>query len=135
MPIIKSAIKRAKQALVHRERNQATKKDMKTAVKSFQVKPTAQSLGSAQSAIDKAVKKNVLNARTAARRKASLAKAAKAAGVKLANNTKKAAKPAAKTVTKKATVATKSPANKKKAAPKKSAATKASAKKTAKPKK
>lgn len=114
MPIIKSAIKRAKQALVHRDRNQSTKKDIKAAVKAFQAKPTAASLSKAQSTIDKAVKKNVLNARTAARRKAVLSKTAKEAGVKLATGTKKAAKPAA----------AKKPAAKRPAAAKKPAAKK-----------
>lgn len=95
MPIIKSAIKRAKQALVHRDRNQSTKKDIKAAVKAFQAQPTAVALSKAHSTIDKAVKKNVLNARTAARRKASLSKVAKDAGVTLVPATKKPTKPAA----------------------------------------
>lgn len=96
MPIIKSAIKRAKQALVHRDRNQATKKDMRQAAKAFQAKPSADMLSKAQSTIDIAVKKNVLNPRTASRRKAALSKTAKAAGVKLASGTKKTTKPAVK---------------------------------------
>ena len=96
MPIIKSAIKRAKQATVRRERNVATKKDVKSAVKTFHAKPTAKTLAAAQSEIDTAVKKNVLNKNTAARRKSALAKVAKEAGVKL-DAAKKApgAKPAA----------------------------------------
>lgn len=125
MPIIKSAIKRAKQTLVRRSRNQATKKDIKSALKAFQAKPTAASLSELQSAIDTAVKKNVLNARTAARRKAQYAKEAKEAGVKLASGTKKAAKPAAKAATKKAPA--KKPAAK--APTKKPAAKKPAAKK------
>lgn len=103
MPIIKSAIKRAKQATVRRERNVATKKDVKSAVKAFHAKPTAKTLAAAQSEIDTAVKKNVLNKNTAARRKSALAKVAKEAGVKL-DAAKKA--PAAKTA------ATKAPAKK-----------------------
>lgn len=135
MPIIKSAIKRAKQTLVRRSRNQATKKDIKSALKAFQAKPTATSLSELQSAIDTAVKKNVLNARTAARRKAQYAKEAKEAGVKLASGTAKkaapakSAKPAAKTAAK---PAAKKPAVKKpaaKAPAKKPAAKKAAAKK------
>lgn len=123
MPLIKSAIKRARQALVRRDRNQSTKKDVKTAVKAFQTKPSASSLSKAQSAIDTAVKKNLLNARTAARRKAALSKEAKAAGVKPATSTKK------KTAT---ATAKKSPAKKtpaKKASPAKAAAKKPAAKK------
>ena len=96
MPIIKSAIKRAKQATVRRERNVATKKDVKSAVKTFHAKPTAKTLAAAQSEIDTAVKKNVLNKNTAARRKSALAKIAKEAGVKLdAAKKAPAAKPAA----------------------------------------
>jgi ribosomal protein S20 len=122
MPIIKSAIKRAKQTLVRRSRNQATKRDIKSAVKAFQAKPTAANLSEVQSAIDTAVKKNVLDPRTAARRKAQFSKEAKAAGVKLAAGTaKKAAKPSAKPAAK---PAAKAPA-------KKAAATKAPAKKPA----
>lgn len=118
MPIIKSAIKRAKQTIVRRERNVATKRALKDAVKAFSAKPTATTLSAAQSAIDVAVKKNVLNKNTASRRKALLSKTAKAAGVTLATSAKKApAKAAPKS-------APKAPA---KAAPK------AAAKKAAKP--
>ena len=96
MPIIKSAIKRAKQTVARRDRNVATKRALKDAVKAFNAKPSAKTLSAAQSAIDTAVKKNVLNKNTAARRKALLAKTAKEAGVKLAAAPKAAAKPAAK---------------------------------------
>ena len=95
VPIIKSAIKRMKQTVVRRDRNVATKRDMKLATKAFQAKPSAETLSEAQSKIDTAVKKNVLNKATAARRKAALSKQAKEAGVKLAT-TKKAKAPAAK---------------------------------------
>ena len=108
MPIIKSAIKRAKQTIVRNERNVATKRTLKEAVKAFRATPTAATLSAVQSAIDTAVKKNVLNKKTAARRKALYAKEAKAAGVKLAGAKKAApkaapkaaAKPAAKAATK-----------------------------------
>lgn len=134
MPIIKSAIKRAKQTVVRRERNVETKKAIKGAIKAFMAKPTATSLSAAQSEIDKAVKKNVLNKATAARRKASLSKIAKEAGVKLVAAKKAPAKTTAtKTTTAKA--ATKSTAKKPaaktaaKPAAKKPAAKKAPAKK------
>lgn len=124
MPIIKSAIKRVKQAAKRRERNVSTKRDIKSAVKSFLAKPTSEGLSKAQSEIDTAVKKNLIAKATAARRKSALAKTAKAAGVKIAA-AKKAVKPA---TAKKPTV--KAPA--KKAAPvKKPAAKKAPAKKPA----
>lgn len=116
MPIIKSAIKRAKQTVVRRERNVATKRALKEAVKAFQATPTAATLSAAQSAIDTAVKKNVLNKNTASRRKALLSKNAKDAGVKLAGAKaapKATAKPAAKTAAKPAAKTTaKAPAKK-----------------------
>lgn len=90
MPIIKSAIKRAKQTIVHRERNIATKRTLKDATKAFHAAPSAATLSAATSAIDVAVKKNILNKNTAARRKALLAKTAKEAGVKPAAGVKKA---------------------------------------------
>lgn len=131
MPIIKSAVKRAKQTIVRRERNIATKRAVKEAVKAFTTKPSAETLSAAQSAIDTAVKKNILEKNTAARRKALLSKKAKEAGVKLTAK-KAAAKPAAKATAKTATktaakTTDKAPA---KTAAKKPAAKKAPAKKT-----
>jgi ribosomal protein S20 len=102
MPIIKSAIKRAKQTVKRRERNVATKRNIKEAVRSLVAKPTATSLAKAQSELDTAVKKNLINKRTAARRKSALAKQAKDAGVKLSAAKKTVAKAApAKTAAKK----------------------------------
>lgn len=91
MPIIKSAIKRAKQTIKRNERNVGIKREIKDAVKAFMAKPSAATLSKAQSEIDTAVKKNLLNKRTAARRKAGLSKIAKDAGVKLSTGAKKAA--------------------------------------------
>jgi ribosomal protein S20 len=139
MPIIKSAIKRAKQTIKRNERNVGIKRDIKEATKAFVANPSAALLSAAHSEIDTAVKKKLLKKNTAARRKAQLAKLAKNAGVKLVA-TKKAApkaaaakpatavkataapkaasKPAAKAApVKKATPAAKKPAAKK-AAPK-----------------
>ena len=124
MPIIKSAVKRMKQTAKRRERNVATKRDIKSAVKAFMAKPTAAALSSAQSEIDTAVKKGLLKKATAARRKASLSKVAKEAGVKLATTKKAAPKAAAKPAAK----STAKPAAKK-AAPAKTAAKKPTAKK------
>lgn len=113
MPIIKSAIKRMKQTVKRRERNVSTKHDIKTAVKEFHAHPSAKSLSEAQSKLDTAVKKGLLKKATVSRRKASLSKTAKDAGVKLETN-KKPAKASTKT-------APKAPV-KKAAAPKKSTA-------------
>ncbi len=96
MPIIKSAIKRVKQAAKRRDQNIVTKKNIKAATKVFLLKPTAKGLSEVQSAIDTAVKKNVLEKNTAARRKAQYAKIAKDAGVKLETAKKSAPKVAAK---------------------------------------
>lgn len=115
MPIIKSAIKRAKQAVVRRERNVATKKDVKVALKAFMAKPSAKTLSAAHSEIDTAVKKNVINKHTAARRKSGLSKIAKEAGVKLEAAKKAPAKTAPKAAAKPA--ATKKPATKTAAKP------------------
>lgn len=135
MPIIKSAIKRAKQTIKRRERNIVIKRDIKDAVKAFIAKPSAAGLSAAQKEIDTAVKKGLLKKNTAARRKSNLAKLAKEAGVKLAAGEKTTAKKAtaAKTTTK--TAAAKKPAAKttvaKKPAAKAATAKKAPAKKTA----
>ena len=128
MPIIKSAIKRVKQAAIRNERNVATKRAIKTAVKAFEAAPSAETLSKAQSEIDKAVKKNLIHKNTAARRKANLSKAAKAANVTLSAAKKPAAKPAAKKPAAKPATAKKS-ATTKAAAAKKPAAKKAPAKK------
>ena len=94
MPIIKSAIKRAKQTLKRRERNISIKKDIKTAVKAFSAEPSAKTLAATQSEIDTAVKKGLIKKNTAARRKSALSKIAKKAGVTLEVAKKPAAKPA-----------------------------------------
>ena len=132
MPIIKSAIKRAKQTIKKHDQNNVTRRSSKSAIKAFLAKPSASTLSAAQSAIDTAVKKNVLEKNTAARRKSHLSKVAKEAGVKLATGKKAPVKVAA--------VATKKPAVKKPvakkvapkvAAPKKTVAKKPAAKKAA----
>ena len=132
MPIIKSAIKRAKQTVKRRERNIGIKKDIKGAVKAFYAKPSATTLAAAQSELDTAVKKGLLKKNTVARRKSQLARAAKEAGVKLAAAKKAAPKTAAKPAAAK-TTATKKPAAAKTTATKKPAtkATSTAAKKPA----
>jgi small subunit ribosomal protein S20 len=139
MPIIKSAIKRAKQALVRRSRNLQVKRAIKqdvqalnTAITEGKDKDIQTALGAAYSEIDRAVKKGTLHKNTAARRKSQLAaNVAKAAGTTTTEEpktTKGAGKKAttAKASTKKATAA-KKPAAKAAAKP---AAKKAPAKKT-----
>lgn len=115
MPIIKSAIKRAKQTLKRRERNIGIKRDIKSAVKAFMAEPSAEALAAAHSELDTAVKKNLLKKNTAARRKSTLSAIAKKAGVKLEATKKPAAKVPAKTTAKTTAkpTATKKPAAKK----------------------
>ncbi len=122
MPIIKSAIKRMKQAAKRRERNVGIKHDIKSATKAFLAKPTSDGLSAAHSELDTAVKKGLLKKNTVARRKSQLAKAAKDAGVKLTAAKKATAKPsaakkpvaktAAKPAVTKAVAAKKTPAKK-----------------------
>ena len=112
MPIIKSAIKRAKQTIKRNARNVGIKRDIKEATKAFMAKPTAATLSAAQSEIDTAVKKKLLKKNTAARRKANLSKIAKEAGVKLSTGKKAAAKPAAAKATPAKTAAEKPAATK-----------------------
>ena len=132
MPIIKSAIKRAKQAIKRREKNIGIKKDVKSATKAFHANPTAATLAAAHSELDTAVKKGLLKKNTVARRKSALSRVTKEAGVKL--ETKKTTKPAAaKKPTAKTTPAKKAPTKKpaaKATAAKKPAAKKPTTKKT-----
>ncbi len=79
----KSALKRARQNVVRRERNRANKTRVKTAVKKVRADAAAdaldaipQDLRAAQSIIDKAAKKGVIHRRTAARKIARLARLA-----------------------------------------------------------
>jgi len=126
MPIIKSAKKAARQSVKRTKHNQDIKKTIKAALKAFKAKPTAENLSKVQSEYDKAAKKGLIKKNTASRRKANLAKIAKAASAKPTAKAKKTTKPAAakKPVAKK-------PAAKKTTA-KKPATKTTSAKKTAK---
>lgn len=108
MPIIKSAIKRAKQTIKRRERNVGIKQDIKSAVKAFMAKPSAKGFSLAQSEIDTAVKKGLIKKNTASRRKANLSKIAKDAGVKFTAVKKEVTKE----VTPKATATKKAPVKK-----------------------
>lgn len=85
MPIIKSARKRVRVARKATVRNAKTKRTLKTAVKALHSalkggsKTVEKQQRKAQSAIDHAVKKNVIHKNKAARKKSQLARAAKAA--------------------------------------------------------
>ena len=130
MPIIKSAIKRAKQTIKRRERNVGIKREIKTAVNAFIAKPTAKALSAAQSELDTAVKKGLLKKNTVARRMARLSKVAKKAGVSLVAGAEKAIAAPKAAVKVAAKPAVKKTATK--AAPKKAVAKKPVAKKATK---
>ena len=113
MPIIKSAKKRVRVAKKASVRNSKTKRALKAALKLFSRKADSASHRSAQSSLDKAVKKGVMHKNKAARAKRQLAKHAKAAGTKAPVTKKAAPKKVAKAPAKKPAV--KKPAAKKKA--------------------
>jgi small subunit ribosomal protein S20 len=107
MPIIKSAIKRAKQALARRSRNlqvkRAVKQDitaLRTALTSGDAQDIQAKLAAAYSEVDRAVKKGTLHKNTAARRKSQLAHAvAKASGAEATPTETKTTKGAGKKAT------------------------------------
>ena len=112
MPIIKSATKKMKQDKRRYAQNLRTKRNLRTAVKAFETKPTFDALREVQSKLDTAVKKNVLTKQAAARRLSHLSAAAKAAGVKIVAVKKAAVKPVAKITTATAKSTTAKPATK-----------------------
>lgn len=79
MPIIKSAKKAARQTEKRTAKNVEIKRSIKAALKTFKANPSAENMAKAQSEYDKAAKKGLLKKNTASRRKAALAKFAKAA--------------------------------------------------------
>jgi small subunit ribosomal protein S20 len=144
MPIIKSAIKRAKQSLVRRHRNLHVKRAVKqdiaavhTALTAHDTNEIQEKLNAAYSEIDRAVKKHTLHKNTAARRKSVLAhEVAKAFGAEEVPAETKTTKGAGKKAATTKTVAKKAPAPKtstaKKPVAKKTPTTKKSSDKTAK---
>ena len=92
MPIIKSAKKAARQSKKRRAKNAQIKNDIKVALRTFKTEPNAENAKKLQSEYDKAVKKKLMKKNTASRKKATLAKIAKANGVKFAVSKAKAAK-------------------------------------------
>lgn len=93
MPIIKSAKKRVKTIRKATVRNKHTKRNLKTALRTFSAKSTDKGHREAQSAIDKALKKRIIHKNKAARLKRQASKKAKLAGLKVTKSTpvKKAA--------------------------------------------
>jgi small subunit ribosomal protein S20 len=87
MPVIKSAKKKARQAIAHEERNKGTRTKIKTFMKKIldtsktDVEAAKKLLPKAYSVLDTACKKHMLHPNTAARRKSRLARVIAAAGV------------------------------------------------------
>ncbi len=111
MPIIKSAKKRVRTAKKAAIRNSKTRRNLRSALKTFAKSPSSKAHSIAQSHLDKAVNKGVVHKNKAARLKKRAAAKAKAAGVKPAKAVKKAA-PVKKAVAKK--TSTKKPTARKK---------------------
>lgn len=103
MPIIKSAKKRMKLANKAAIRNSKTKRSLKAALKSFNAEPSKKSHATAQSNIDKAMKKGLIHKNKASRLKKRAAATAKTAKVNVAR------KPTAKKSTPKKTTVKKTP--------------------------
>jgi ribosomal protein S20 len=128
MPIIKSAIKRAKQTEVRRARNLVTKRALKTEVKKLEAalaakdgKQAQEALQSVYSKLDIAGKKNLMHRNKVARKKASFSKQVATLGVAPVKKTTPAKAAIKATSTKKTTTSAKT--TPKKAAAKKPAAT------------
>ena len=119
MPIIKSAKKRVKVAAKARSRNVRTKRTLREALKAFskaiesgKAADIEKTQREAVSALDVAVKKEIIHRNKAARQKAALSAKAKAAGAKVTKAVpKKAATPVKKAPAKKP-AAKKTPAKK-----------------------
>lgn len=77
MPIIKSAIKKLRADKKKTEFNRRVSTQVKTAERKALATPSATTISSLYSAVDVAVKKNVLKANTAARIKAGVVRAIK----------------------------------------------------------
>lgn len=74
MPLLKNAIKALKVSQKKTIANSQIKSRIKTAVDDMKKSPTAEKLSTAFSALDRGVKRNILQKNKAARTKASLSK-------------------------------------------------------------
>lgn len=72
MPVIKSAIKKLRQAKVKTERNRKVKRNLKELTDKFKKSPTPKLFASLSSALDKAAKTHVLHSNKASRLKSRL---------------------------------------------------------------
>ncbi|HAU98857.1 MAG TPA: 30S ribosomal protein S20 [Candidatus Pacebacteria bacterium] len=77
MPIIKSAIKALRQQIKKGAHNRSVKTSLRGMVKKARSTPTAESLSTAFSSLDRAVKRNIIHKNKAARMKSKLSKLVK----------------------------------------------------------
>ncbi len=73
MPLLKHAIKKMRQDARKRIKNKKINTELKSVIKKASENPSSKNVSGAFSAIDKAVKVNLLHKNTAARKKSSLA--------------------------------------------------------------
>lgn len=107
MPVIKSAIKKARRDRTREKQNNAYRKELQNAVKKASREQSVSSISRAFSYIDKAAKKHIIHKNRAARMKANLAKLLPQTVTKTPVRKKKAAPQ--KTTSKKTTKAAKTP--------------------------
>ncbi len=74
MPVIKSAIKKMRQAERHWEHNRDIRRGAKELLDAFKRKPTVAGFSKLVSALDKAAKKNIISSSTADRKKSRLSR-------------------------------------------------------------
>lgn len=74
MPVTSSAKKKQRSDARKQKINQKVKKQLKSALKKFDLKPSETALGEAYSMLDTAAKKDVIHKKRAARKKSRLAK-------------------------------------------------------------
>jgi len=74
MPVIKSALKKLRQAKKHQAHNRAVKGRVKELIDAFKKSPSLKNYSQAVSALDKATKTNIIHPNKAARLKSRLSK-------------------------------------------------------------
>lgn len=82
MPILKSALKKLRQNVKRRDQNREIKDGIKKLLDGFRKKPTSGTFSKLTSALDKAVKTNVIHKNKSARLKSRLSKLLKSSSKK-----------------------------------------------------
>lgn len=108
MPVIKSAIKKLRRDKKREKQNDDFRKNLQAIIRAAKKQKTPKKINEAFSAIDKAVKKNLIHKNRAARIKSSLSKPA-AKTTKVPSSAKTAKKPPTKIKTRSTPKKTKTP--------------------------